>query len=264
LHQPRLFIEHDLRPGLELTLPPQPAHHLLHVLRLGPGQALRLFNGHGGDYLATLVDVHARRVQVGVRLEVAGESPLQLCLLQAVCGSRRMTLILQKAVELGVASIVPVRTGRSTGGRQAAWQQKLRHWRAVIIAACEQCGRDRLPRLGEPMPFEAALAHGSGEGILLHPRAAQPLTALQPRQPALRLLSGPEGGFSRDETEAADAAGFQPVSLGPRTLRMETAPVAALAVCQALWGDLAARRGRDCAIMPVAAAEPDVGHPPGG
>jgi len=237
----RVYVDQDLVAGQTLALPPRPAQHLIQVLRLRPGDRLLVFNGDGRDFPALVLS--AQRLGVQVRLETPGtpepEPPLRIHLGIGITKGDRMDFALQKAVELGVAAISPLFAGRAVvrleGERLA---KRLEHWRGVMIAACEQSGRRRLARLNPAQPLEAWLRQGHPYPLLLDHRATQSLPSLAAPGPALTLLIGPEGGLAPAERELAYEAGFTGVSLGPRILRAETAPLAALAIVQALWGDL--------------------------
>ena len=207
-----------------------------------PGDTLTLFNGAGGEYQASLVAVNKREA----RARITGfhaterESPVQITLALAISAGERMDYSLQKATELGVTSIQPLATERSVvklAGERA--DKRLQHWQHVVIAACEQCGRNRVPVVAPLQQFYAYLAglDRNRRLLMLSPYADKPLKQVAPAASAV-LLIGAEGGLAPAEFEAAEASGFEPVKLGPRTLRTETAPVAALAVLQALWGDL--------------------------
>lgn len=241
----RIYVDAELGPGQELLLPPEPSTHLLRVLRLRAGSALTLFNGRGGEYQAHLAGVvrSRARLELGAHQAVERESGLKLTLLQGIARGERMDLIVQKATELGVQRIVPVRCEFSVVRLDAAkLPQRLAHWRAVAIAACEQCGRNRVPRLDPPLDLAAACAaldDEAGLRIMLQPEAADSLAALAKGLRGAALLVGPEGGLSEVEERLALQAGFRACRLGPRVLRTETAPLAALAALQALSGDLA-------------------------
>lgn len=242
MHIPRLYIPQPLVTGETLVLDDQAAHHVKQVLRLGPGAALRVFDGAGSEHHATLLDVHRARgtVEIGAVYTSNTGSSLDIILAQGIPRGDRMDFILQKAVELGVSSIQPLWMERSqarTKGERL--DKRMRHWQKVIISACEQCGRSTLPGLGRPAACTSWLAAGpAGETrILLEPQADNTLTSLgPPRQPVL-LLIGPEGGVSDVERACASSAGFTPIALGPRVLRTETAALAILAGLQSLWGD---------------------------
>jgi len=236
----RIFVAAELRPQASLELPEAAAHHAARVLRLREGEAVVLFDGRGGEYAATLSMPGRGRVlaATGERRDPARESPLAVTLVQAVSSSDKMDFTIQKAVELGVAAIQPVFSARSvvrlSGEREA---KKLAHWRRIAIAACEQCGRNRIPEVREPVALDryAAPAGDAGAKILLSPSGAGRLADLA-RGP-LTLAAGPEGGFNGEEEQRLLRAGFAAVRLGPRILRTETAALAALAALNALAGD---------------------------
>jgi 16S rRNA (uracil1498-N3)-methyltransferase len=243
---PRLFVDQPLASGAECALDRRALDHAVKVLRLRAGDALCLFNGEGGEFAAELVrgPGGALHALIGEFTPDRRESPLQLRLVQGVSRGERMDYTLQKAVELGVTNIVPVVTERTVlrlAGERA--ERRLAHWRGVVLAACEQSGRTRVPALAEPCELLAYLAGygadgAAGSGLLLDPTAPQALTALTDLAGPVSVLIGPEGGLAPAERAAAQAAGFTPVRMGPRVLRTETAAVVALALLQALAGDL--------------------------
>ena len=237
---PRIFVDRPLVVGDSLTLPDGPARHLLQVLRLVEGAPFVLFNGDGRDYPARLSD--RSRAGAVAAIEGAGEpepeSRLAIHLALGISKGERMDYALQKAVELGVERLTPLFTERSQvrldGPRL---ERRLEHWRGILIGACEQSGRRRLPVLDPAVNLSQWLATGSRGGLLLDPLAPLTLTALPAPETGVTLLIGPEGGLSPRERDEAARQGFQGVRLGPRILRTETAPLAAIAVIQALWGD---------------------------
>ena len=243
-----------LGPDLSLELPEGPGRHAARVLRLEVGDGLVLFDGQGGEYPACIERVTKDRVQVriGAHRAVERESSLDLTLIQALQGGDKMDFTLQKAVELGVRRFQPVASRRSVvrlDGERAA--KRLDHWQGVAVAACEQCGRNRIPQVLPVQALEQALAREAAEAaapeavaggaqalrLVLLPEAAVPLTALPPPAGPVVFLVGAEGGLAPEESAAALAAGFTPVRLGPGILRTETAGLAAVAAMQALWGD---------------------------
>ena len=237
---PRLFAPVDIALGAEIRLPQRAAHHL-GVLRLHPGDAITLFNGQGGEFSAELVRLDPRQALVRVlsRQGFERESPLSIALAQCISGSDRMDTALQKSTELGVSRIVPIASERSVvrlSGDRA--EKRLAHWRNVIIAACEQCGRNRIPELTAILDMSDFFEHSAGGGLrlILAPDADQNLKALAPPRD-VTLLIGPEGGLTARERGDAEQAGFIPIRFGPRVLRTETAPLAAIAAMQTLWGD---------------------------
>jgi 16S rRNA (uracil1498-N3)-methyltransferase len=241
----RLYFPGELRPGTSCVLPARASHHAARVLRLKAGEAVTLFNGDGAEYAARISAVTAGRVvlEVGERRPIERESPLAVTLAQAVSSGERMDFTVQKAVELGVAAIEPLLSARGVVRFDETRAARRRaHWQAVALAACEQCGRNRVPQIAPPAAFDqwiatAAARFGPASRLLLSPRSETGLRALAEPACALVLLAGPEGGFTPSEEAAARRAGFTPVRLGPRLLRTETAALAALAAIQALWGD---------------------------
>ena len=246
----RVYCAERLAPGLRVTLAPGASHHVAKVLRRVAGDELILFDGSGGEYPARILasDRQGVRVRLGALERTDRESPLQVTLLQGISRGDRMDFIVQKATELGVQRLVPLLCERSVVKLDAAQADRKRaHWQAIAISACEQCGRNRLPELEAVRKFDVACAAlatqglprfmlevGAGQGLLVASRAA--LTGADLRRAA--LLIGPEGGLADAERETARHHGFIGVSLGPRVLRTETAPLAALAVLQAAAGDL--------------------------
>lgn len=236
----RLYVALPLASGQTVTLPEDAAQHL-RVLRAAAGDALMLFNGEGGEYAATVTNVSKKLVEVLVGEFRADdhESPLHSHLGQVMSRGERMDYAIQKATELGVSVITPLVSERcelKLRGEERA-DKKLEHWRRVAISACEQCGRNRLPEIRAPQALEDWLTNTAAElKLVLAPALAGALPAgIHPVSAA--LLIGPEGGLSAREITAAQAAGFAPWQLGPRVLRTETAPVAALALLQARYGD---------------------------
>jgi 16S rRNA (uracil1498-N3)-methyltransferase len=241
---PRFFAPIDLAPdaaGRLVELPDAAAHHATRVLRLAIGDALTLFTGAGGEYAATLVaaDRRAATVRIDGFDPVERESALAVTLAQGVAANDAMDYAIRKAVELGVAAIQPLVTERSAplpAGDRA--DKRLAHWRQVVVAACEQCGRNRVPDVAPACSIGEWLAAWSGPGFLLVPDGMTSLSAIGAPAAPPALLVGPEGGLTAREIDAATACGFTKLRLGPRILRTETAGVAALAVMQAAWGDL--------------------------
>ncbi|WP_427311262.1 16S rRNA (uracil(1498)-N(3))-methyltransferase [Cupriavidus sp. H39] len=229
---------------------PEPVVRHAQVLRLAPGDAITLFDGRGGSHAATLVELGKRHAlaRIGAHDAAEAEPPFRVTLAQGLAGGDKMDWLIEKAVELGVAAIQPLQASRSVvrlSGERA--QKRQAHWQALVQAACEQCGRNRLPAVAEVTNLDTWLARvaQSGSGgtrLLVSPRAAQALPALvAERREALladgvTLLIGPEGGLATEEEQAALQAGFTGVSLGPRILRTETAGLACLATLNALLG----------------------------
>lgn len=231
---PRFHCPVPLAEGQVLALPPGAARHV-QVLRLQPGRELTLFNGGGGEFEA-VVETMGRSdvtVRVGRHSPIEREAARDIHLAIGMPANERMDWLVEKAAELGAASIQPLLAERSvlklTGERAA---KKQAHWQGIAVAACEQCGRNRVPPVHAVMGFAewAAGAPVPGTGLLLSlSEDARPLREAAPASGPLHLLSGPEGGLSGAEEAAARARGFMPMSLGRRVLRAETAPLAALA-----------------------------------
>jgi 16S rRNA (uracil1498-N3)-methyltransferase len=239
----RVYVDAPLSTGRRVTLEGSAASHLIRVLRLKSGEGLTLFNGQGGEHAATIAEAKSGRltVEVGELSASERESPLLLTLAQGVSRGERMDLVVQKATELGASAIVPLFTERSVvrlSAQQA--QRKVAHWRAIAISACEQCGRNRLPRVGQPLPLTDFLKQAA-EGatrLLLSPLATTRIQDLARGAGNITVLIGPEGGLTEGEHQAAVSAGYTAVRLGPRILRTETAAIAALSILQREFGDL--------------------------
>ena len=238
----RCPIDLALHSGQTVTLPEETANHLVRVMRLREGDTCVLFNGDGNDYSATLTVAGKREVQVRIDAvqAIANESPLAITLLQGIARGEKMDLILQKATELGVTRILPASSERSEVKLDAQRADKrVAHWREVVVSACEQSGRARVPEVAAPQPLAQAAALREGRGFILDPFSQQGLAALQGGAlGACTLAIGPEGGWSPRDREQLAAAGFEGLRLGPRILRTETAGIAAIAALQAMAGDL--------------------------
>ena len=240
----RLFVDVPLMPGQTFPLPREASGHALRVLRLKAGDGVTLFNGDGREYHAKLTsaDPRAAKVQVESMDAPGRESPLRITLVQSLARGEKMDWIIQKATELGVARIWPVASARSEvrldGSRG---EKRLDHWRAVAVAACEQCGRNVLPEIGPPETLTATLAaHPANDAQtrwMLHPGGATRLRNAGSATPDVVLAVGPEGGFDNNDLDALRNAGFRALALGPRVLRTETAGLAAVAALQARYGD---------------------------
>lgn len=235
----RIFCEQALSPGQLIELEAPARRHVSQVLRLRTGQSLVLFDGSGEDYAAELTRCDRKGCTVRVGEPTAREAAplLELHLGIGVSRGERMDLAIQKSVELGVSAITPLLTQRSVVQLDEERRAKrLAHWRAVVIGACEQSGRSLLPTLHPVRTLTDWLTAQHG-GLMLYHRATRSLAGLDAPGSHLNLLIGPEGGLSSSERALAGAADYVEVRLGPRVLRTETAPLAALAAIQALWGD---------------------------
>ena len=239
----RIYTEQALAPGISISLPPVAARHV-QVLRFQPGNVLTLFNGQGdveGEYVATIQSMGRSDVQVSVGnfVPTQREASRTVHLAVGMPANERMDWLVEKATELGVASIQPLITERSVlrlSGERA--EKKRLHWQGIAVAACEQCGRNRVPLILPLASFNEWLKIQSTKDevrLLLSLQAGtQPLFKAVGASQLMTFLSGPEGGLSSTEEALAVAHGFAPVTLGPRVLRSETAPLAVLAVLNCL------------------------------
>jgi 16S rRNA (uracil1498-N3)-methyltransferase len=239
---PRLYVELELD-GTSLALDESEARYLGHVLRLTRGDRLVVFNGRGTEREASVDSLQRRGalLALGALRAPLAESPLDLTLVQALPKSDAMDLIVQKATELGVHTLVPVYTEFSVVKLDPERsERRVDHWRKIARSGCEQCGRHVPPRIEPPRPLADALAAlpASPKRLALEPGAPLPLGEQTPPDSGLVVATGPEGGFGPNDWRRLDAAQFTRVSLGQRVLRAETAALAACAIAQSRWGDL--------------------------
>ncbi|SAL18566.1 16S ribosomal RNA methyltransferase RsmE [Caballeronia terrestris] len=242
---PRFFVDRPLVAGETLPLPDDVVRHV-HVLRLQTGDAITLFDGAGGEFDAELTDIAKRAAvaRIGGHHDREAEPPYRVTLAQGVAGGDKMDWLIEKAVELGVAALVPLTAERGVvrlAGERALKRQA--HWQALVRAACEQCGRNRVPEVAPPRDLDAWLSGMppavDGEmRLLLSPRAEVSFASLPSAPPIdpVTVLIGPEAGFSPSEEKYIVDAGFTTLGLGPRVLRTETAGIAVLAALAARWG----------------------------
>lgn len=239
----RVYMEQGLEAGGTVELSGEAAHYLGTVLRHKAGDSVNLFNGEDGEFRARIVEGGRKRLTVELLEALPGGADARLGIHLALGLSRgeRMDYAVQKATELGATSVTPLFTEHcevKLDARRA--DKRRRHWRKVAINACEQCGRCRPPHIDEPLALSRWLEQaGSGNRFVLDHREENGFPGTLPRAGDVTLLIGPEGGLSPGELDAARTAGFLPVRMGPRVLRSETAPVAALAIIQQLYGDFA-------------------------
>jgi 16S rRNA (uracil1498-N3)-methyltransferase len=242
MRKTRVYTKSVLAIQTIVTLHDEAAHHLGTVLKARPGDTVILFNGTGGCYESEILSIERKAISLRpLQFNPADhESPLKLTLAQGISRGQHMDYTVQKAVELGVSSIVPLFTEFSNVRLEEERARKRRdHWEKIITAACEQSGRNRLPVLYDAMPLnEWVRTESASLRLLMHPEGGQGLAELTRNTGDITLLCGPEGGLSQKEIEYSLTCGYQKVSVGPRILRTETAAVAAIAVCQALRGDM--------------------------
>src|SRR5436190_5316892 len=236
---PRFYVDAALRAGSNVLLPEDSAHHAVHVLRVHTGDEITLFNGRGGEYAARVASIQRLKVLVDVLAHraIERESPLRVVLVQGVSAGERMDFTVRKSVELGVAEIQPVLAASSVArpkGERAAARQA--HWQKIAIAACEQCGRNRIPVV-HPMIAASDYRGGAGIKLLLSPASELRFSQAVKDGGEFTIAAGPEAGFNASEAAAFLDAGFVPVRLGARVLRTQTAGMAALAALSALAGD---------------------------
>ncbi|MGD2117058.1 MAG: 16S rRNA (uracil(1498)-N(3))-methyltransferase [Chromatiales bacterium] len=237
---PRIYTEQPLSEQQQLRLDTAASHYLVQVLRLREQAELILFNGDGYDYPAQLLDANKKQtlVSIGQRSDIEALPTLPIHLGLGISKGERLEYALQKAVELGVTEISLLDTEfNAVKLPPERLQKKMTHWQKIMIAACEQSGRKRLPQLHALQPLQQWINQADAElKLMLHPTANRRL--MDYGKPAsVCLLIGPEGGFSEQEIRQAQQQDFQPLRLGRFVLRTETAPLAAIAAVQTLWGD---------------------------
>lgn len=239
---PRIYVDMEISTDAPVILPKEPANHLANVLRLKPGHPVVLFNGDGNEYSGVIQDISKKQtsIYVDARLGISVESPLQIHLAQGISKGERMDLVMQKAAELGVTEITPIITKRCPIKLNAErWDKKFQHWQKVIISGCEQCGRNQLPKLNQPLSFMEFINQSTNQiRMIMHPKAEQRIANFARTVEGFRLLIGPEGGLSDTELYQASEFGYQKILMGPRVLRTETAAIAAISILQAQFGDI--------------------------
>ena len=239
----RFYSAETLKNGATIKLSENAATHATRVMRLNVGDALTLFCGDGFDYSCELISVKKSETlaQVKGSVRINNESNLNITLLQGISAGDRMDIAFQKAVELGVNRIIPIKTERSVVKLdEEKAKKRVEHWQNVVIAACEQSGRAVIPQVGAPISLSLWFAANHADGctrVTLNPLADKKLADLTKPQGEIELLVGAEGGLSANEIALASQYGFAGVQLGGRILRTETAPLAAIAAMQTLWGD---------------------------
>ena len=240
---PRFYVDFALSPDSMVELPDNVVRHL-NVLRVKNTEEIVLFNGNGKSYPALPEVLEKRRASVRILREEAtdNESPLNITLVQAVSSAERMDFTLQKSVELGVAEIRPVISERCVvrlSGERA--EKRVARWQEIVVSACEQSGRNIVPKVLPLTTYAQALQQLPQETtkLLMSLNRAQKLSDVRPQSCKVVFMVGPEGGWTEKEEQQAFDAGFQSVTLGKRVLRTETASLAAIATMQTLWGDFA-------------------------
>jgi 16S rRNA (uracil1498-N3)-methyltransferase len=238
----RIYEPGTYKIGDILELSPQASQHVVTVLRMQPGEAITLFCGDNYEYAAIIKAVQKKKalVEIEAMSLVNRESPRPIHLGQAVSKGERMEMVIQKAVELGCASITPLITSRCVVRLDVErWAKKQAQWQAIAIAACEQSGRNQIPTIYPPCDLDDYLEQCQADiKLVLDPKASSTWRNFM-GDGSIAVLIGPEGGLSEEEIQLAKALNFQGVSLGPRILRTETAAIAMISILQAMGGDLA-------------------------
>ncbi len=244
----RVYQPQPLKVNTNIQLDEQASHHLSRVLRMAVGDKVTVFNGEGGEYEAVIQQINKKNIQLELSSFSAreAESPINITLAQGLARGEKMDFIVQKAVELGVKNIVPLITERCNVKLDGAREEKrVQHWQSVAISACEQSGRNYVPQVSAPVTLQNWLPNAKADKcFVLSPHVENKLNTVVPAQAGIQagssiiLLIGPEGGLSDAEIQVALKHHFLPLNLGPRVLRTETAPLAAIAMLQTRFGDL--------------------------
>jgi 16S rRNA (uracil1498-N3)-methyltransferase len=239
---PRIFFDGNLNVDNEIRLSKEITHYLIHVLRLKKNYRIYLFNGDEGEYEALITDLNKHNITVKIQAYQSKytESPLSIHLAQGISRGDRMDFAIQKAVELGVAFITPIITEYcSLSLKPSQFDKKMQHWQGIIISSSEQSGRTKLPVLKPIQSFQDWITTRSEQiKIICHPQHQKQSLSLTTNVNDVALLIGPEGGFSDEEFMQSLKHNFNCMSLGPRTLRTETATVVAITLLQFWWGDV--------------------------
>ncbi|MBJ7536507.1 16S rRNA (uracil(1498)-N(3))-methyltransferase [Marinomonas transparens] len=240
---PRIFIDSELSENTIVALPDSAFQHLCKVLRLKSDHPIRVFNGKGGQFHAVLCDVEKRSANIAISHfeSLNNESPIKVTIGQTLSRGERMDYAIQKSVEAGVYAIQPLFSERCEVKLQEnRIEKRIQHWQQIAISAAEQCGRGIVPHIHPPIGLKEWLINCSDMlKFALHHHSPKPIHSFScPTNNQIALLIGPEGGLTENEVEGAKIQGFHSISLGPRILRTETAPVIALSVINSLWGDI--------------------------
>jgi 16S rRNA (uracil1498-N3)-methyltransferase len=243
LRIPRIYTQYELQVSTNINLEAKAVKHIKDVLRMSIGNEVILFNGDGNDYNASISELSKKSVSVTIasKQAISNESSLSIHLLQPLCRAEKMDWCLQKATELGVNEITPFISARvniNIAGNRL--EKKMHHWCSIIESACEQSGRATIPNINPPLAFNVAINNFPNETIKLiaSPTASEATLSLTNVSTSSCICAiGPEGGFSQDEILQAQHEDFTPIKMGPRILRLETAVISALTLCQSRWGD---------------------------
>ncbi len=242
MRKTRVYVETNLTAGQAVTISDDSFHHLSHVVKHREGDWIHAFDGNGGYFESIIISKNKRSITIkpDVFVKDNRESDLRLTLAQGISRGQKMDFTIQKAVELGIYIFVPVMTERSNVKLDNERSEKrLKHWQKIIINACEQCGRNVLPTILEPVTLDEWVAVDTNAmKYVLDPLATMSISGVAQQGTEISLICGPEGGLTENEIELSEKSGYSPVSLGPRVLRTETAAISALAIFQSKWGDI--------------------------
>ena len=238
----RLFLNQRIHLNKELKINQKKTHYLKHVLRLKKEEKITIFNGTGCEFIALIIQIKRSEITLKPvkKIHRNVESPLYIHLAQGISRNDRMDFVVQKSTELGIKRITPLLTEFSfVKLNTEAFIKKKEHWGKISQSACEQCGRNEIPLIENPMTIKSFFNNISNENslLLLEPESKRTLEKTEKPKKGIDLLIGPEGGFSKKEIQSAREFGFSGISLGPRILRTETASLAAISIIQAKWGD---------------------------
>jgi len=240
----RVHTKQPLSSGTEIILDDFAAKHIGTVLRLNPGKFVTIFNGEGGEFKSTITKIKRNKITllVGEHVKTTNESPLNIHLGIGISRGDRMDTVIQKSTEVGVTEITPLFTERvGVKLQNDKLKSRLLHWQKVCISACEQSHRTKIPIINSPKKIENWIQSAPAQKkIMLDPKGKTQISTLKNNNAIvdISLLIGPEGGFSAREVEIAKNSEFDQISLGPRILRTETAPIVAISIFQSMWGDI--------------------------
>lgn len=243
MRTPRVFIDAQLSENTKIPMPDTTFQHICKVLRLKSGHPVKVFNGQGGQFNATIANIEKRSASLKITSfeSLNNEPPIKVTIGQSLSRGERMDYAIQKAVEVGVFAIQPLFSERcEVKLSQDRIEKRLQHWQQVAISAAEQSGRGIVPRVYPPLELDSWVTQCNHSlKLTLHHHSAHPINQLgRPRDQHICLLIGPEGGLTENEVKNSNKYGFQAITLGPRVLRTETAPIVALSVINSLWGDI--------------------------
>ncbi len=242
MRKTRVYINSNLTSGEIVVVDQETSHHLANVLKIRKGESVNAFDGSGGYFEAEIINQDKKSISIlpGKFVDDKREPAIKLTLAQALVRGQKMDYVIQKAVEVGVHRIVPLLMEFCNVKLEAdRLKNRMGHWQKIIINACEQCGRNILPEISSPVELSSWVNQDESPlRLALLPDSGLSINNIKGQDGNISLICGPEGGFSEEEVESCNGAGYQALSLGPRILRTETAAVAGLVICQSRWGDM--------------------------